>query len=252
MSGYDGQSRQNTGERYCPKTNQWSLIAPMHFQRSDADACSLDGKIFIVGGFNGQECLNTAEYYSPETNTWKLLSPMLSRRSGVSCVAHRSCIYVVGGFNGLSRMNTAEKYDPVTNTWTAIREMYNPRSNFGLEVIDDMVMAIGGFNGVVTISNCECYVLETNMLEATDMSIIRSALTTSVVRGLPNVHDYVHKNRHKLIEEKRIRIIGNNSSIMNTNVQSDEERNSLSVESIHRADPLEEESEEAFTDDELM
>ena len=47
--------RQSTGERYCPKTNQWTMIAPMHFQRSDADACSLDGKIYITGGFNGQE-----------------------------------------------------------------------------------------------------------------------------------------------------------------------------------------------------
>lgn len=229
----------------------------MHFQRSDADACTLDGKIYIVGGFNGQECLNTAEYYTPETNTWTLLSPMISRRSGVSCVAHRSCIYVVGGFNGLSRMNSAEKYDPVTKTWTSIREMYNPRSNFGLEVIDDMVMAIGGFNGVVTISNCECYVPETNeWLEATDMSIIRSALTASVVRGLPNVHDYVHKNRHKLIEEKRIRYMENNSSIMSANLQGDmdeEGMHNLSVETIHRADLLEEESEEAFTDDdELM
>lgn len=222
------------------------MIAPMNFQRSDADACTLNGRIYITGGFNGQECLNTVEYYTPETNTWTLLPPMISRRSGVSCVAHRSLLYVIGGFNGLSRMNTGEKYDSTTKQWSAIREMYNPRSNFGLEIIDDMIMAVGGFNGVVTISNCECYVPETNeWLEATDMSIIRSALTVSVVRGLPNVRDYVHQNRHKLIEEKRIRIVGHDSTIS----ISASGYSSTSVESIHQADEMEEESEEAFSDD---
>lgn len=213
LGGYDGQTRQSTGEVYCPKTNQWTLITPMHFQRSDADACSMNGKIFITGGFNGQECLNTAEFYSPQSNSWTVLPPMLSRRSGVSCVAHGGHIYVIGGFNGLSRMNTGEKYDFARRTWTFIKEMYHPRSNFGLEIIDDMILAIGGFNGVVTISHCECYVPEKNeWLEATDMSIIRSALTANVVQGLPNLRDYIHKERHKLIEERRLRTFGNASS----------------------------------------
>lgn len=44
MGGYDGQSRQNTSERYDPTTNQWSLIAPMQHQRSDASATTLNGK----------------------------------------------------------------------------------------------------------------------------------------------------------------------------------------------------------------
>lgn len=47
-------------------------------------------------------------------------------------------------------------------------------------------------------------------LEATDMSIIRSALTANVVYGLPNVRDYIHKNRDKLMEERRQRIFANN------------------------------------------
>lgn len=47
-------------------------------------------------------------------------------------------------------------------------------------------------------------------LEATDMSIIRSALTANVVYGLPNVRDYIHKNRDKLMEERRQRMFANN------------------------------------------
>lgn len=45
------------------------------------------------------------------------------------------------------------------------------------------------------------------------MSIIRSALTANVVYGLPNVRDYIHKNRDKLMEERRQRIFENSFAV---------------------------------------
>jgi len=206
MGGFDGHIRQNSAERYSPATNQWSLISPMHQQRSDASASSLQGKVYIVGGFNGQECLMTAECFDPLSNQWTLLSSMRNRRSGVGMVAHGQCLYAVGGFNGISRMNNGEKYNVVTNTWSPIAEMYGPRSNFGIEVIDDMVFAIGGFNGVTTIYNVECYdPVNDEWYDCTDMNIYRSALSACVVRGLPNVRDYIHADRTGLSEERKRR-----------------------------------------------
>ncbi|XP_049799963.1 kelch-like protein 10 [Schistocerca nitens] len=205
MGGYDGHHRQSTAERYDHRTNQWSPIAPMNAQRSDASATSLDGRIYITGGFNGQECMNTAEVYDPSVNQWTLIRPMRSRRSGVSCVAYHGCIYVVGGFNGISRMCSAEKYNPATNEWTPIPDMYNPRSNFAIEVIDEMLFAIGGFNGVTTIFHVECYDERTNeWYDATDMNVCRSALSACVVKDVPNVRDYIHQQRERFVEEKRL------------------------------------------------
>lgn len=43
------------------------------------------------------------------------------------------------------------------------------------------------------------------------MSIVRSALTANVVYGLPNVRDYIHKNREKLMEERRQRLAADGS-----------------------------------------
>lgn len=86
LGGFDGTIRQNTAELYNPEDNQWSRIAPMHYQRSDGDACCFNGKVYAFGGFNGQECLNSVECYSPEKNEWFIQPQMLSRRSGVSCV----------------------------------------------------------------------------------------------------------------------------------------------------------------------
>uniref|UniRef100_A0A2A4K3X6 BTB domain-containing protein n=1 Tax=Heliothis virescens TaxID=7102 RepID=A0A2A4K3X6_HELVI len=208
MGGYDGHHRQNTAERFNHRTNQWSLVAPMNAQRSDASAAALDNKIYITGGFNGQECMNSVEVYDPDTNQWTNLAPMRSRRSGVSCIAYHNKIYVIGGFNGISRMCSGEVYDPAANTWAPVPDMYNPRSNFAIEVIDDMIFAIGGFNGVTTIYHVECYDERTNeWYEATDMNIYRSALSACVIMGLPNVYDYIHKHRERLMEEKRQKIL---------------------------------------------
>ncbi|KAK7110160.1 kelch-like protein 10 isoform X2 [Littorina saxatilis] len=194
MGGFDGHVRQNSVERYSPNTNQWSLVQPMNHQRSDASATTLEGKIYICGGFNGQECLSSAEMYDPDTRQWTLLNPMRNRRSGIGVIAYHGCIYALGGFNGITRMNTGERYCPQTRQWTPIPEMYSPRSNFATEIIDDMLFAIGGFNGVTTIFNVECYDINADeWYDATDMSLYRSALSACVVRGLPNVHDYIYK-----------------------------------------------------------
>jgi len=208
LGGYDGHHRQNSCECYNKQLNQWTPIAPMNCQRSDASATALDNSVYVVGGFNGTEVLSTAEIYCVENNQWTTLPSMRNRRSGVSCIAYHNCVYVIGGFNGISRMCSGEKYNPRTNAWTNVPDMYNPRSNFAMEVIDDMIFCIGGFNGVTTIYHVECFDEKTNeWYEATDMNIYRSALSACVLFGLPNITDYIHQHRERLMEEKRQRLL---------------------------------------------
>lgn len=38
------------------------------------------------------------------------------------------------------------------------------------------------------------------------MSIVRSALSANVVAGLANIRDYIHKDRERLMEERRLRM----------------------------------------------
>ena len=45
MGGFNGHVRQNTAEMYLVESNQWSAICPMHVQRSDASACTLNGDV---------------------------------------------------------------------------------------------------------------------------------------------------------------------------------------------------------------
>lgn len=48
MGGYDGQYRLSSAERYTPETNQWTRIARMHDQRSDANCATLHEKVCKV------------------------------------------------------------------------------------------------------------------------------------------------------------------------------------------------------------
>lgn len=44
MGGFDGHHRLSSAEKYDCERNQWTMIAPMHSQRSDACAAVLNGK----------------------------------------------------------------------------------------------------------------------------------------------------------------------------------------------------------------
>lgn len=51
MGGHDGHNRLKSLEVYVPEKNQWTLLANMSVKRSDADACTINGKIYIIGLF---------------------------------------------------------------------------------------------------------------------------------------------------------------------------------------------------------
>ncbi|XP_037037306.1 kelch-like protein 10 isoform X2 [Bradysia coprophila] len=207
LGGFDGTHRLNTCERYDPITNQWTLIPSMNVIRSDAHACTIDGKIYIAGGFDGQMCLDSAECYDPDTNLWLNIPPMTSRRSGVSCIGFKGWLFVMGGFDGTFRLKTCEKFNTKTNEWSTIPEMTYERSNFGIEILDDMIFVIGGYNGIIKIPFNECYNTENNQwYNATVMSKPRAGHKANVVKGLPNVTDYIYKHRDHLIEERRLSI----------------------------------------------
>ncbi|CAB0033122.1 unnamed protein product [Trichogramma brassicae] len=200
LGGNSGMTRLSSCERYDPGANQWELIAPMNWPRSDASAAALDDKIYIVGGFDGQLVLDYVEVYDCAQNQWSYLAFMSQPRSGVSLVAYRGCLYALGGFNGVDRLSSCERYDPVENsgsgsgnaaTWQPCGAMLDARSNFATAVLDGRLYAVGGFDGSLPVPSCECYEPETDSWRASaPMNLSRSALGACVLAGLPNSREY--------------------------------------------------------------
>ena len=71
-------------ERYDPRQNKWTLVAPMSTRRKHLGCAVYNNWIYAVGGRDDATELSSAERYNPNTNTWSPIVAMSSRRSGVS------------------------------------------------------------------------------------------------------------------------------------------------------------------------
>ena len=60
--------------RYDPKTDTWTLVAPISSPRDAVGVCLLGDKIYAVGGYDGQQYLNDVECYDPQSNEWSKVS----------------------------------------------------------------------------------------------------------------------------------------------------------------------------------
>ncbi|XP_024873439.1 kelch-like protein 5 [Temnothorax curvispinosus] len=79
-------SRFDCVERYDPKTDTWTMVAPMSVPRSEVGVCVLGDRLMAVGGYDGQQCLTLVEAYDPHLNEWEPVAPLKTGRAGL-CVA---------------------------------------------------------------------------------------------------------------------------------------------------------------------
>ncbi|TRY99994.1 hypothetical protein DNTS_007783 [Danionella cerebrum] len=76
-------------ERYDPKTDMWTAVAPMSLSRDAVGVCLLGDQLYAVGGYDGQVYLNTVEAYDPQTNEWTQVSYIYTfiRVTRAGCIA---------------------------------------------------------------------------------------------------------------------------------------------------------------------
>ncbi|XP_069841793.1 kelch-like protein 4 [Dendropsophus ebraccatus] len=72
-------------ERYDPKTDSWTTVAPLSVPRDAVGICPLGDRLYAVGGYDGQTYLNTVESYDAQTNEWTQDVPLNIGRAG-ACV----------------------------------------------------------------------------------------------------------------------------------------------------------------------
>ncbi|GCB75510.1 hypothetical protein scyTo_0020922, partial [Scyliorhinus torazame] len=72
-------------ERYDPKTDTWTSVAPMSVSKDAVGVCLLGDRLYAVGGYDGQSYLNSVEAYDPQTNEWMQVAPLCLGRAG-ACV----------------------------------------------------------------------------------------------------------------------------------------------------------------------
>ncbi|XP_043679056.1 kelch-like protein 5 [Vespula pensylvanica] len=83
-------SRFDCVERYDPKTDTWTMVAPMSVARDAVGVCVLGDKLMAVGGYDGQQYLTLVEAYDPHLNKWEPVTPLLTGRGGPCVVIENS------------------------------------------------------------------------------------------------------------------------------------------------------------------
>ncbi|XP_008568430.1 PREDICTED: kelch-like protein 4 isoform X2 [Galeopterus variegatus] len=61
----------NCVERYNPKNDSWSTMAPLSVPRDAVAVCPLGDKLYVVGGYDGNTYVKTVESYDTQKNEWK-------------------------------------------------------------------------------------------------------------------------------------------------------------------------------------
>ena len=91
VGGHDAPASQDTSrqfdsvERYNPKTDEWTMLAPMLNCRDAVGASWLGDSIYAVGGYDGTKYLNDVERYDPIKNEWEKVKGLNIGRAG-ACV----------------------------------------------------------------------------------------------------------------------------------------------------------------------
>ncbi|XP_078513540.1 kelch-like protein 1 [Lissotriton helveticus] len=76
-------------ERYDPKTDTWTMVAPLSMPRDAVGVCLLGDRLYAVGGYDGQTYLNTMESYDPQINEWTTKASLNIGRAGACLVVVR-------------------------------------------------------------------------------------------------------------------------------------------------------------------
>jgi kelch-like protein 20 len=93
VGGQDGVSCLNIVERYDPKENRWTRVAPMSTRRLGVAVAVLNGFLYAVGGSDGTSPLNTVERYDPSANHWKAMPSMGTRRKHLGVSAFQDKLF---------------------------------------------------------------------------------------------------------------------------------------------------------------
>ena len=72
--------------RYDPKSNTWTQIAPMHYDRAFHCCIHHDGRIYVFGGVDHRKRpIAHGEYYDIASGTWTITKPMPSMHNEGAC-----------------------------------------------------------------------------------------------------------------------------------------------------------------------
>jgi N-acetylneuraminic acid mutarotase len=153
----DGSHYLNTGGRYNPTTDSWTVTSTVNAPtgRYSHTAVWTGSEMVIWGGyfldFSGEHFLNTGARYNPSTDSWATTS---TANAPAGRYLHTSVwtgseMIVWGGFGSSGDLSTGGRYNPGTNGWIATTSTNAPvgRDSHTAVWTGSEMIAWGGYDG---------------------------------------------------------------------------------------------------------
>jgi len=129
-------------------SDPWKRKSDMLKARWASSACTIDGKIYVIGGLGYKQQPDTPsmanfEVYDPSKDSWERLADMSIARAVLSASVGDGKIYAIGGsatqYNWGSSGIVVEEYDPDSNSWTRRKDMPEKIGGHRAEVIREKI-----------------------------------------------------------------------------------------------------------------
>jgi len=153
VSGSNSGGDTPVVERYDPRTNTWSTLAPLpdtdwgRDGRYGGTMGVIGGKLYLAGGWRTSPGLPTTSLfiYDPATDAWSQGAAMPLYSGGSLGGVIDGKLYVHTPYNGYSGTHRYfHVYDPATNAWTRLADSPHPHGDGAAAVIDGKLYAAGG------------------------------------------------------------------------------------------------------------
>jgi N-acetylneuraminic acid mutarotase len=179
----------------------WSKAGPMSAPRSELQAVTVGGKIYVIGGNvrmtkDGEMATlpttGISQVYDPASDSWRDIAPMPrgSTHNGIATLD--GTIFIAGGFAARAHSEPTDRfydYDTATDQWRELAPLSSPRGAPALISLNGKVHIVGGRNGPAAIATHEVYDLKLNRWSAAaPLPVARDHVGIAVVDG--KIHVY--------------------------------------------------------------
>lgn len=141
-----------SAERYDPRADTWSEVAPLSQPRHWHSATLLeDGRVLVAGGAREEQgLLSSVELFAPSTNRFEPGPPLTAARCLQVAVRLGAEVLVLGGRAAQGEgppgpVATGEAFDPASGAWRALPELADARARHAALVLaDGRALVVGG------------------------------------------------------------------------------------------------------------
>jgi hypothetical protein len=141
-------------ERYDPRNDIWTALAPKPLPVDEIGAAVIGGKIYVPGGRMGEGLPTTVlEIYDPRSDAWSRGPQMPDALNAYALAAFEGKLYLFGGWNGMHYVASVYVFDPDSGLWEARSPLPSPRGFAGATVAGGGLYVMGGYDGALAMDD---------------------------------------------------------------------------------------------------